>query len=594
MILTLGLLSVIIHAQTIIPAGNVSGVWNAAGSPYLIQGNITIPYGESLQVGPGVDVNFQGEYEWNVNGLLEAVGTVNDSIRITAQDTSLHWSSIIFQSPDCCRLEYCIVEYGYSAHYGGGVFCCGTEVVISHCTFRHNWGIFGGAIYLASSNSSITSCDIVDNGLPGYTDRGGGVFMVDCDGRPPIIANNYISGNYAISLGGGLYIAESDPIVIGNFITGNTNAGGILIEFQSNAAFLQNNIITDNMAGIFGDCVMLDKTVVYNNSSYAGGGIISYATGIRAANSIVWSNSPDQISGTNCVMIYNDIQDGWPGIGNIDDDPLFVDPEYDDFRLQWGSPCIDAGNPDSLCNDPDGTQADMGAFYYDQSIPIRVLLTPHERSIVIPTEGGGFDFTYRLTNINPAAPPIQTWIDITLPGSSIIGPVLGPVIVALDSGVTIDRLRAQVIPAGAPRGLYSYNAYAVVGADTSFDSFSFFKLGSDGSNYCSGWDNFGESLDRIDERSQEGLSPSSFYLLTCHPNPFNPTTAISYTLRVASRVNISIYNVTGSKVATLIDRGNAAGAYEVMFDGRDLPSGIYFARLTAGELIQTQKLVLMK
>jgi hypothetical protein len=55
---------------------------------------------------------------------------------------------------------------------------------------------------------------------------------------------------------------------------------------------------------------------------------------------------------------------GWTGTGNIDADPLFVDPVNGDFHLQPGSPCIDTGDPNSAL-DPDGTPADMGAYYFD-------------------------------------------------------------------------------------------------------------------------------------------------------------------------------------------------------------------------------------
>ncbi len=71
---------------------------------------------------------------------------------------------------------------------------------------------------------------------------------------------------------------------------------------------------------------------------------------------------------------YNNIEGGWPGIGNIDADPLFADPDNNDYRLTWAnypvddftkSPCIDTGDPSSPL-DPDSTRADMGAFFYDR------------------------------------------------------------------------------------------------------------------------------------------------------------------------------------------------------------------------------------
>ena len=62
---------------------------------------------------------------------------------------------------------------------------------------------------------------------------------------------------------------------------------------------------------------------------------------------------------------YNDIEGGY-GAADINVDPDFIDPGNENFTLYWASPCIDAGNPDSQYNDPDGTRADMGVFYFEQ------------------------------------------------------------------------------------------------------------------------------------------------------------------------------------------------------------------------------------
>ena len=74
-------------------------------------------------------------------------------------------------------------------------------------------------------------------------------------------------------------------------------------------------------------------------------------------NCVVWSNSPDQIAGTAHVT-YSNIQDGYPGEGNISSNPLFTDPTSGDYRLSPGSPCIDAGDstavPPGITTDLDG------------------------------------------------------------------------------------------------------------------------------------------------------------------------------------------------------------------------------------------------
>ena len=82
--------------------------------------------------------------------------------------------------------------------------------------------------------------------------------------------------------------------------------------------------------------------------------------------------------------------------------------------------------------------------------------------------------------------------------------------------------------------------------------------------------------------------------MDAYPNPFNPTTVVSYELRVASRVNLSVYDVAGRQVAELVDGWRDAGGHEIAFDASHLPSGIYFARMTSGGQSQTTKLLLTK
>lgn len=82
--------------------------------------------------------------------------------------------------------------------------------------------------------------------------------------------------------------------------------------------------------------------------------------------------------------------------------------------------------------------------------------------------------------------------------------------------------------------------------------------------------------------------------LSAYPNPFNPTTVLSFDVPRSSRVTLSIYDLTGRLVKTLADRVYAQGSYRLSFDGSNLPSGIYFARLQGKSFSKTQKLVLLK
>jgi hypothetical protein len=88
--------------------------------------------------------------------------------------------------------------------------------------------------------------------------------------------------------------------------------------------------------------------------------------------------------------------------------------------------------------------------------------------------------------------------------------------------------------------------------------------------------------------------PQKFALYQNYPNPFNPSTTISYDLPQRARVKLSIYNILGQEVATLVDGEQEPGRYSVKFDATDLPSGIYFYTLQTPYFTKTNKMVLVK
>ncbi len=184
-------------------------------------------------------------------------------------------------------------------------------------------------------------------------------------------------------------------------------------------------------------------------------------------NNIVWGNmalnSPNVPASSN--FSYSCIEGGLTGTGNIDEDPMFTDPDEGDYTLQADSPCIDAGDPLSPL-DPDNTVADIGAFFYDQG-----------------------------------------------------------------SGVNDDP---------------------------------------------------------------ETLKPIAFSLSGAYPNPFNPTTAISYQLSALSFVNLTVYDVQGRMVAELVNGWRNAGVHEVIFNASGLASGIYLYQMITGDHTANGKMVLMK
>ncbi len=88
--------------------------------------------------------------------------------------------------------------------------------------------------------------------------------------------------------------------------------------------------------------------------------------------------------------------------------------------------------------------------------------------------------------------------------------------------------------------------------------------------------------------------PSQYILYPAFPNPFNPSTQITFTLPKAGEVSLKVFNLLGQEVISLVRGTQSAGTHAVTFDGSALASGIYFYRLQAGDFVQTQKMVLMK
>ncbi len=88
--------------------------------------------------------------------------------------------------------------------------------------------------------------------------------------------------------------------------------------------------------------------------------------------------------------------------------------------------------------------------------------------------------------------------------------------------------------------------------------------------------------------------PKVFHLNQNFPNPFNPTTKIDYQIPELSFVTLKVYDVLGNEITTLVNEEKSIGIYEVEFDATELPSGIYFYKLQAGDFVETKKMVLMK
>jgi predicted outer membrane repeat protein len=328
----------------------VSGIWPEAYAPYEVDHEITLPLGDELEIEAGAEVVFLGHHKFNVLGRLVAQGTETDSILFTAQDTSTGWHGLRFDDiddngQDSSRIEYCVFEYGRADgvlgedRRGGAMdFVGSSNVSVEHCLFQHNVAGYGGAISCAYGSSPRFEEGIVrgNEASVGYYNYGGGVYCAT--NSHPSLTRVLISGNASTDEGGGIYLYGSSPSLTNVTIAGNAVTVG------------------PSGGGLHG-----------TNGSYP-----------TMMNSIHRNNDPPAVSlsSSNLTATYSDLEESWPGTGNIDADPLFVFPmdpsqaptALGDYHLTASSPCVDSGNPAPQYNDPDGTRNDMGAFYYDQYV----------------------------------------------------------------------------------------------------------------------------------------------------------------------------------------------------------------------------------
>jgi hypothetical protein len=419
------LFSVAVYSQTPVPGGNISGTWTLAGSPYQVMGETTIPNGQTLTIEPGVLVEWQGSYTMSVQGRILAIGTVSDSIRFTAADTATGWRSIQFeQTPpanDTSRFAFCAFSYG-KAHgvfpdNCGGAICVMefSKLVIDHCLFDRNEArdtvinpgptnpnSAGGAIALDSASPVIKNSRFTNN----IAVAGGAIVCgMGCNA---LIENNEFFDNTAVSYGewgqgygGALCIYdESNPSVSGNIFRNNlaeTGGGALGIVHKCNPE-IDHNLFDHNTAYGWGGGIevqdscnpnILSNTIASNGAGDGGGIDIWQNSSPQIRNNILWDNN----SGFEQVWIddtsvpdfyYDDIQGGQAAFGGfphtgvyincIDMDPLFGDPSSGIYCLceNYLSPCINAGDPDPIYNDPDGSRNDMGSEWPPCVCPVFV------------------------------------------------------------------------------------------------------------------------------------------------------------------------------------------------------------------------------
>lgn len=388
-----------VQAQIIQVSGTQTGVWDA--DTVLVTGDVMVY--DSLRVMPGTTVLFEGFYGITVGkgASFEALGAREDSIVFSVIDTvGFHiynsgkggWNGFHLDKTGHFLMDYCVLEYGKAADtldpYGGAMNVnMAKDVEISNTTFRWNFSRErGGAIYGVDSKVMIMDCHLNENSVYTLDNTfalyGGAARFLNCDVE---ITGTEFRSNYGESCVGGALSLDSCSLVLDRSVFANNiglNGGGMyMMRSYEKECRLSNLLFDDNFSRHFaGGFAISDgspeisNVLVTNNESYgvACCGIFFYQEcSPIMRNCIIYGNYPSpENSQIDTAQMWVWTFEGYApefhdclvegGLNYIhsaenitvfenviDADPLFVDPEHHDFRLQEGSPCRDAGATDT-------------------------------------------------------------------------------------------------------------------------------------------------------------------------------------------------------------------------------------------------------
>ncbi len=278
---------------------------------------------------------------------------------------------------------------------GGGMYNWEGGPTVTNCTFTGNAAqVFGGGMLNRWSSPTLNNCVFRENLSDNH---GGGMSNVT---STPTLTNCTFSGNRAVMAGGMHNFIGGDPTLTNCTFIGNTArwyGGGMRNKDWSsptltNCTFSRNAVTDLNGSGgamrnvnwsspTLTNCTFAANSATYGSTLACGSYQQSEPSNLELTNCILWDGGDEIWNEDNSVIriTYSDVQGGWPGTGNINANPLFVDSAIGDYHLLPGSPCINAGDPGYIAlpgeTDLDGKprviagRIDMGVYEFNH-IPV--------------------------------------------------------------------------------------------------------------------------------------------------------------------------------------------------------------------------------
>ncbi|UCC79120.1 MAG: right-handed parallel beta-helix repeat-containing protein, partial [Candidatus Zixiibacteriota bacterium] len=469
--------------------------------------------------------------------------------------------------------------------------------VITGFTIKNGQAEYGGGIYCGNGSNPIIVDNIITQNSAGGPGRGGGISCVSSD---PLVLNNIIIQNQVFGseypdkgLGGGIYCLNSNMEIIGNRICNNiavvfvyepyfvtiSDGGGIYSE--SSSPVISGNEIIDNTAGDGGGIYSLYSTPVITSniiSDNSVGGSFNQWLRWGSGGAILCVSSAVDISANRITGNDTDIRGGGISFSNSEGKMsanLLVENSGGGWPDEGGA--ISLSNSDvDIVNNTLSRNSRGGINCADSSSP-RIINT------ILWADSGEF---WQEIYVDSTSTPVITYCDIqdTLwPGVGNIS--VDPLFRNPDNGdfhlmapYCGDPYSSPCIDAGDPAIL-----------DSLLDCGWGMGWYRSDMGACGGGDSIMVGIDDYVD-----LLPDQMALTQNYPNPFNTQTTIRFILPEAQNVQLSIYDILGRQIHTLIDEYRQAGRQTVTFDASGLSSGVYFYRLQAGNVVETKRMVLLK
>jgi predicted outer membrane repeat protein len=440
--------------------------------------------------------------------------------------------------------------------HGAALYVNGSQVSLDGDRFEYNGGCYtGGGIYAAGA--VLSAADVVFDGNRSRND-GAGLYAdaSDLDLQGVVIVDNQALGN-----GGGLAASSGAFTLRNGRIAGNGGSlmGGGLFVIGATGGGVENCLFEGNSAGSTGGGAFLNANsafAVRNNvvSGNAGGGLTCFGAELSLDYNNVWSNTGGDYGGSTV-----------PGSHDISADPRYVDPASGDYGLALHSPCLDAGDPDPICADPDGSPADIGLC----GGPAGATEAPAAVAGATITDLG--DGHYRLDWTANSEPDIDIYV--------------------------IYRDTAAVFVPDPAKTIASVAHPVTSWEDTPPYACYYLVVAVDNGGHVGGYSARLQTADMSPVPTTD--LPKAYAVTRVVPNPFNPSTTIYYAAPRDGQASLDVYDLRGRRVRRLVQGSVAAGQHQVVWDGRDerglgVATGVYLVRLRAGEQVATLKVMLAK